>query len=171
MLSKKVDATLGAFWNYEGIQLQRAHKRPTIIRMERAGVPTYDELVLVGAEQELGKRGELVRRFLQALQAGTRAVRKDPAAGVDPLVKANPDLDRGLQLAAVKATLPAFLPADPSSPSAIRTPRSGAPTASGCSPTGWWPAWRIRAQAFTNEFLPGEGPKPGDPEAGGASGF
>ncbi|MDQ3632445.1 MAG: ABC transporter substrate-binding protein, partial [Actinomycetota bacterium] len=29
MLSKKVDATLGAFWNYEGVQLAREGKDPT----------------------------------------------------------------------------------------------------------------------------------------------
>ena len=46
MLTRKVDATLGAFWNYEGVQLQRAGKRPHIIRVDQAGVPTYNELVL-----------------------------------------------------------------------------------------------------------------------------
>src|SRR6266511_3612499 len=30
MLSKRVDATLGAYWNVEGVQLQRAGKRPHI---------------------------------------------------------------------------------------------------------------------------------------------
>ncbi|HEY6781377.1 MAG TPA: hypothetical protein VI111_10500, partial [Thermoleophilaceae bacterium] len=35
---------------------------------------------------------------------------KDPETGLAPLLKANPDLDPGLQRAAVKATLPLFLP-------------------------------------------------------------
>jgi len=47
MLSKKVDATLGAFWNVEGVQLTRQHKKPTIIRMDQVGVPTYQELIFV----------------------------------------------------------------------------------------------------------------------------
>jgi hypothetical protein len=95
LLSRKVDAVLGAFWNYEGVQLERERRRPQIIRMEEVGVPTYDELVLVAAEQTLNERGALVRRFLRALQDGTRAVRADPAAGVDPLLEANRELDRG----------------------------------------------------------------------------
>jgi putative hydroxymethylpyrimidine transport system substrate-binding protein len=167
MLSKKADATLGAFWNYEGIQLARAHKHPTIIRMERAGVPTYDELVLVGSEQELGKRGELVRRFMQALQAGTRAVDKDPAAGVDPLVKANPDLDRGLQLASVKATLPAFLPAKPSQPYGYMDAAQWRAYGKWMLANGLVARLADPATAFTNEFLPGEGARPSDPETTG----
>ena len=40
-----------------------------------------------------------MRRFMQALARGAKAVQGDPALGVDALLKANPDLDRGLQLA------------------------------------------------------------------------
>jgi putative hydroxymethylpyrimidine transport system substrate-binding protein len=167
MLSKKADATLGAFWNYEGIQLARAHKHPTIIRMDRAGVPTYDELVLVGSEQELAKRGELVRRFMQALQAGTRAVHNDPAAGVDPLVKANPDLDRGRQLASVKATLAAFLPAKPSQPYGYMDAAQWRAYGKWMLANGLVARLADPAMAFTNEFLPGEGPRPSDPETTG----
>ncbi len=156
MLSKKVDATLGAFWNYEGVQLQREGKKPSIIRVEQVGVPTYDELVLVAREQDVRERGDLLRRFVLALQRGATAVKADPAAGVDPLVAANPDLKRGLQLAAVTATLPAFFPAKADEPYGWQDPQE-------------WEAygkWMQRndlltnppnAAAFTNEFLPGEG--------------
>jgi putative hydroxymethylpyrimidine transport system substrate-binding protein len=172
MLSKKVDATLGAFWNYEGIQLQRQKKAPTIIRMETAGVPTYDELVLVGAEQGLRDHGELVRRFMQALQVGTRAVAKDPAAGVDPLVTANPDLDRGLQTAAVKATLPAFLPEKASQPFGYQDEAQWRAYGKWMLANGLVSRLSDPGAAFTNEFLPGEGPKPDDSgTSAGGSGF
>ncbi len=110
MLSKRVHATLGGFWNYEGIQLERRHKNPTIIRVDEAGVPTYDELVVVAREGELADRGPLYRRFLQALARSHEALRRDPDQGVEALLEANPDLDEGLQRAAVRATLPAFFP-------------------------------------------------------------
>jgi putative hydroxymethylpyrimidine transport system substrate-binding protein len=159
LLSKKVDATLGAFWNYEGVQLARAKKDPTIIRMEQAGVPTYNELVLVADQQQLGRRGKVFRRFVQALRQGTEAVRANPATGIDPLLKANKDLDRGLQLAAVKATLPVFFPEDPERPFGWQDPEE------------WrlYGAWLREndivknppTQAvLTNEFLPGEGVRP-----------
>ena len=47
MLSGKVDATLGAFWNVEGVELRQRRQRPWIAPVDRLGVPDYDELVLV----------------------------------------------------------------------------------------------------------------------------
>jgi putative hydroxymethylpyrimidine transport system substrate-binding protein len=157
MLSKRVDATLGAFWNYEGIQLARDHKRPRVIRMEGAGVPTYDELVIVARKQDLGRGGEKVRRFMRALARGTAALRKDPAAGIDPLLKANRDLDRGLQEASVKATLPVFFPSDSQKPFGWQEPREWAAYGR------WMLENKLLQQppdtghALTNEFLPGQG--------------
>jgi putative hydroxymethylpyrimidine transport system substrate-binding protein len=75
MLSGHVDATLGGFWNYEAIQLRLAHKRPIVIPVDQAGVPTYDELVLVVRESEARTRGQDLRAFLQALTRGEAEVR------------------------------------------------------------------------------------------------
>jgi putative hydroxymethylpyrimidine transport system substrate-binding protein len=110
MLSGKVDATLGAYWNVEGIQLARAHKHPRILRMEQLGVPTYDELVLVARKATLAERGDEVRAFVQALARGYAAAQADPRAATDALVRANPELDPGFALASVTASLPAFRP-------------------------------------------------------------
>ncbi len=110
MLSGRVDATLGAYWNYEAIQLRQAGKRPNVIHMENAGVPDYDELVLVTTENEIAKRTNVLRRFVQALGRGYESVRSDPQAGVADLVKANPSLQTRLQLASVRATLPDYFP-------------------------------------------------------------
>jgi putative hydroxymethylpyrimidine transport system substrate-binding protein len=158
MLSGRVDATLGAYWNYEGIQLQQQHKRPKIIRMENAGVPTYDELVIVARQDELTTEGGAkVRRFMRALAQGMKSLKQDPNTGIAPLLRANRDLDRRLQEASVKATMPVFFPADTSKP-------FGYMNAAEWVTYGDWMA-RNRllrkppdaARALTNEFLPGEG--------------
>jgi putative hydroxymethylpyrimidine transport system substrate-binding protein len=155
MLSRKVDATLGAFWNYEGVELERRHKRPTVIRMERVGVPSYNELVVVAREAYVRDNGPTVRRFMQALADGTRALRADPETGVEPLLKANPDLDREVQLASVKRTLPVFFPTDKKRPFGYM------------DPVEWrdYARWMVDNRliktrgdrALTNEFLAGEG--------------
>ncbi len=116
MLSGRVDATLGAYWNYEAIELAQMGKRPNVIRMNQVGVPTYDELVLVVRASTLEDHPDEIRRFVQALARGYESVRNDPAAGVANLVKANPGLDPKFQNAAVRATLPAFFPTDASDP-------------------------------------------------------
>jgi putative hydroxymethylpyrimidine transport system substrate-binding protein len=158
MLSGRVDATLGAYWNYEGIQLQQQHKRPKIIRMENAGVPTYNELVVVARQDELTTEGGAkVRRFMRALAQGMKALKQDPNTGIAPLLRANRDLDRRLQEASVKATMPVFFPADTSKPFGYMNPAEWAAYGN------WMAANRLvrtppdAARALTNEFLPGEG--------------
>jgi putative hydroxymethylpyrimidine transport system substrate-binding protein len=116
MLSGRVAATLGAYWNYEAIQLRQAGKHPDVIRVDDAGVPTYDELVLVVRENEIATQNNELRRLVQALGRGYQAARSDPTAAVDALVRANPTLSRKLQQASVDATLSSFFPAKASLP-------------------------------------------------------
>ena len=111
MLSGRVDATLGAYWNYEALQLRQMGRRVNVIHVEQAGVPTYDELVVVVRTGEIASRNGMLRRFVQALGRGYQSVRADPAAGVASLDAANPALNAKLQKASVTATLPSFFPA------------------------------------------------------------
>src|SRR4029077_14644265 len=111
MLSGKVAATLGGFWNYEALQLEALHKRPTTIPVDRAGVPSYDAVVLVVREDEAKRRGQDLRAFLQALSRGEREVKTDPAAAAKPFLAANPSLEAKLQQTSIEKTLPATMPA------------------------------------------------------------
>jgi len=165
MESGRVDATLGSFWNYEGVQLQRRGRNPTILRVERLGVPTYNELVVVARAGDVRNRGPVLRRFLLALTRGHEALRSDPRTGVEPLLRAGRDLDRGLQEASVRATLPVFFPRDAARPFGYMDPEAWGRYGR------WMRDQRLleragedpAARAFTNEFLPGEGL--GDPSA------
>jgi putative hydroxymethylpyrimidine transport system substrate-binding protein len=158
MLSGKVAATLGGFWNYEAIQLQQMHKRPLVIPVDRAGVPTYNELVLVVREDEAHKRGEELRAFLQALTRGEREVRADPAAAAALVAKANPSLDAKLQLASIEQTLPAAVPSEAGKP-------FGWQSSSAWASFGNWMFSHALLKhnpnsalpPFSNEFLPGQG--------------
>jgi len=110
LITGKIDAALGAFWNYEGVDLRLRGKRPRIIRIEKAGVPTYNELVLVANEEALKSNADKIRAFIGAVSRGTRDLRRDPDIAIDGLLEANPDLDAKLQRASVKVTLPLFFP-------------------------------------------------------------
>jgi putative hydroxymethylpyrimidine transport system substrate-binding protein len=117
MLSGKVDATLGAYWNYEAIDLQRRGRAPVALRMDRLGVPSYAELVIVARKRDLDQAGaSRVRRFLQATATGYTRLKTDTELGVDALLEADKGLDRGLQTAAIRATLPVFFPSTRSRP-------------------------------------------------------
>ena len=110
LITGRIDAALGAFWNYEGVDLRLRGKRPRIIRIEDAGVPTYNELVLVANEDSLKSDADKIRAFIGAISRGTRDLRRDPNAAIEGLLKANPDLDARLQRASVTETLPLFFP-------------------------------------------------------------
>ena len=162
LIAGRVDATLGAFWNYEGTDLQRRGKKPVILKMDQLGVPTYNELVFVARRQDFDEDGSSrLRRFLQATARGHRALEKDPSVGVDALLEADSGLDRGLTAASVKATLPTFFPDGEDQTFGYMDPAKW-------QAYGMWmednglikqPPYAIRAQ--TNEFLPGEGLDPG----------
>jgi putative hydroxymethylpyrimidine transport system substrate-binding protein len=158
MLSGRVDATLGAYWNYEAIQLRQERRRANVIHMENVGVPAYDELVLVTRESTLANHTNALRRFVQALGRGYGAVRANPAAGVAALVRANPSLQTRLQTASVNATLSSFFPSAASHPWGWQNPKQ-------------WTAygeWMLNnhlisnpasvADASTNQLLAGQGP-------------
>jgi putative hydroxymethylpyrimidine transport system substrate-binding protein len=158
MLSGRVDATLGAYWNYEAIQLQQMGKHPNVIHMESAGVPPYDELVLVARENEVANRTNILRRFVQALGRGYASVRSNPQAGVNALVQANPTLSSKLQLASVRATLSSYFPSDPNHPWGWQDSRQW--TAYG----EWMLSHHLISNAAavvdasTNQLLAGQGP-------------
>jgi putative hydroxymethylpyrimidine transport system substrate-binding protein len=93
---------------------------------------------------------------MRALGQGVAALRSDPEAGVKPLLAANPDLDRELQLASVKATMPAFFPP-------AGKPFGWMESAEWARYGAWMYANKLLsrppapARALTDEFLPGQG--------------
>jgi putative hydroxymethylpyrimidine transport system substrate-binding protein len=158
MLSGKVPATLGGFWNYEAIQLQQLGKQPVTIPVDQAGVPEYDELVLVVRADEARSRGQDLRAFLQALTRGERAVRADPAGAVALVMGANPSLDRKLELASLQRTLPATVPSVAGKPFGWQDPSAWGSFAR------WMYSHKLLAHnpdqeglAYTDEYVPGEG--------------
>jgi len=152
MLSGRVDATLGGYWNYEGVQLQQKRKSPTIIPVDQAGVPTYDELVLVARQGYLAQHGAVIRRFVQALARGYASARRDPGGAASQI----PSTDKKLQTAAVRKSLPAFFP-------------GGSQPFGWMSPAQWhtFGEWMFHNKllsrdphaesALTDEFLAGQG--------------
>ena len=90
LLAHRVDAVLGVYRNVEGIQLQLRGLHPTIIPVDRAGIPTYDELVLVASKTRLHDdptyRSE-VKRFVGAFLAGTADARSHPSRALAILEK------------------------------------------------------------------------------------
>lgn len=157
LLSKKVDATLGAFWNYEGIQLTRKKKRPVIKPVDQLGVPTYNELVIVAKPETLKKKESAVRRFLRSISLGYTAVKQNPKAGVEALKKTDKTLDEKLQLASIESSINTFFPEDSSKPWGWLDAANWTKFAGWMHDNKLITGETLIENLVTNDFLPGEG--------------
>jgi len=152
LLAHKVDAVLGVYRNVEGVELQQRGLRPTIIPLDRAGIPTYDELVLVASSSRMqaADYAAETRDFVRAFLAGTAAARADEPGSVSILRRDTASSARFLARA-TPATL-ALL----SGPDGVGCMR----TADWQRFASWMRAHRLlakpvdAAQAMTTRFLP-----------------
>jgi putative hydroxymethylpyrimidine transport system substrate-binding protein len=158
MLSGKVDATLGGFWNVEGVELKDRGAKPWIAPVDRLGVPAYNELVLVANSDKLGDQRDDLRLFVSALARGAKAARQDPRGATKALRDANRDLKAKETEASVRLTIPTLFP------------KSGRPWGYQ-DPVAWrnYGGWMVSngvlktlpniQGALTNDLLPGQGLK------------
>ena len=160
MLSGRVDATLGAYWNYEAIQLAQLHKHPNVIHMEAVGVPTYDELVVVVTQERRSSTTPTwsagsCRRW-RAATSPSGATRRRPSAN---LVHASPGT--GSEAPAGQRRAPPCRRSSRATPAdalGLAGPqRSGTPTGSGCSSNHLISDPNAVLDASTNELLAGQG--------------
>ncbi len=144
LLAHRVDVVLGVYRNVEGVQLQLRGLHPTIIPVDRAGVPTYDELVLVANKTRMhddpGYRSG-VRRFVAAFLAGTADARRHPARALAILEKVTAS-DRRFLARATPATLRLLT----------------GPDGVGCISVGAWQRFGdwMRAQRLLKTAIPAE---------------
>ena len=109
ILSGRAGAMLGGFLNVEGVDLTLRGKKPTVIPVDRLGIPTYDELVLVANSDRLGDETQNVRLFIAALERGTKAAVADPPAATRAVLDACKGLNPRFTAAEVRKTLPLLL--------------------------------------------------------------
>jgi putative hydroxymethylpyrimidine transport system substrate-binding protein len=127
------------------------------MRMDELGVPRYNELILVARAKDLNEAGaSRMRRFLQATAAGHRLIKDDPSVGVNALRAADKSLDPKLLDAQIRATLPAFFPADPKKPWGWQEPTEWAAYERWMRANNLLKRPPSDAAPLTNEFLPGE---------------
>ncbi len=154
LLTGRVDATLGGFENVEVVELDLKKKNPTHFTVDEAGIPPYNELVLVTSEKTLNDKRDEIRSFLGALARGTRLAQRDPAVAAGFLSRANRELDPKLQLEGTKRT-PFDQPAG--RPFGYQDPAQWKRFAEFMKTSGILKRDPQVDEAFTNDLLPGQG--------------
>ncbi len=155
----KAEAMLGGFRNVEGVDLRLRGKDPVVTPVDRLGVPTYDELVLVAQSLRLDEDPEPIRLFLAALARGTAAAAKSPEAATQALLEANPDLDPKLTRAETAATLPLLAPPRRGRPYGYMAPGRWTEFAGWMRDNGLVSTMLPPAAVLSNAYLPGTIPE------------
>jgi len=102
LLAKRVAAAT-AFWNAEGVTLQRRRPGFRVFRVDEFGAPSYPELVLCVTRRTLRERRDVVSAVIRALRRGYAAERQDPESAVGDLLAGARGLDRSLTQAELDA--------------------------------------------------------------------
>jgi putative hydroxymethylpyrimidine transport system substrate-binding protein len=155
--SHAANAALGGQADADAVELGLQHHKPTLIKVEDAGVPTFNEYVLVVRFAEARNRGELIRTFLQALTRTLHAEQATPTAAVAALLAGSPGLDGRFELASLEQTLPALDPPGSGNPLGYQNPLSWRTFDTWMIANGLLNVDADAALAVDNEFLPGEG--------------
>ena len=159
ILGGRAQAMLGGFSNVEGVDLRLRGKDPVVTPVDKLGVPTYDELVLVAQRKRLEEDPQAIRLFIAALARGTTAAAENPKAAEKALLEANPDLDPKLTRAELAATLPLLNPARKGRPYGYMDPALWGEF------TGWMRDNELigglppASGLLSNDYLPGEIPE------------
>ena len=106
LLSKKADAVIGAFRNFELNQMDIEKRPGRAFFVEEYGIPTYDELIIVANRAALGEKK--LRKFVDALEQGAQYLVNHPDKSWQLFIKGRNDLDDELNKRAWADTLPRF---------------------------------------------------------------
>ena len=107
LLAHRVAAAT-AFWNDEGVTLQRRRGGAHVFRVDQFGAPSYPELVLCGTSARLDADPRLAAAVVRALVRGYGVTLTDPQRSESDLESQVPGLDPSLVAAELQALLPAL---------------------------------------------------------------
>lgn len=110
LISGRVDASLGSFRNIEGEALRATGADPVVDPVTWAGVPRYDELVLVAQGERLEEDSEAIRLFLTALFRGTAKAKESRKATVALMREVGSEVESKVLRAQVDDTLQLLSP-------------------------------------------------------------
>ncbi|HET7446168.1 MAG TPA: ABC transporter substrate-binding protein [Solirubrobacterales bacterium] len=160
LVGGSAQAMLGGYSNVEGVDLRERGKQPVVTPVDKLGVPTYDELVLVANKKKLEEEPEAIRLFIAALARGTAAAVEKPAQATAAVLEANDALEPKLTQAEVEATLPLLNPSvPPGQPFGFMNPDDWDTFAGWMRDNELIEALPTAPELLSNAYLPGEIPE------------
>ena len=106
LMSKQVDAVIGAYRNFELNQMQIEGVEGRCFYVEEEGLPAYDELIYVANPQTMDT--DMIRRFLSATEKATQFIVNHPQESWEVFAGTAPELQDKLNEMAWADTMPRF---------------------------------------------------------------
>ena len=106
LMSKQVDAVIGAFRNFELNQLELEGIEGRCFFLEEEGLPPYDELIYLAHSETMNR--EMIGRFLAATEKATQFIINHPEESWKVFAGSAAELDDELNARAWVDTLPRF---------------------------------------------------------------
>ncbi len=107
LLSGQVDA-IGAFRNFEVLQVAIAGKQPSFFPQEKYGVPYTEEILIIANSHEVMADSARVSSFLEALVRAIAFMKQHPDEAFSSFINAYPDLDDALNKLSYEQTVPLY---------------------------------------------------------------
>jgi putative hydroxymethylpyrimidine transport system substrate-binding protein len=108
LLTKRVDAVIGAFRNFELFQLEIEGSKGRAFFLEEHGIPVHDALIFVAQRERARSRDPKLRAFLDAVERGAQFATNSPEESWRLFIKGRANLDNELNRRAWGATLTRF---------------------------------------------------------------
>lgn len=106
LMSKQVDAVIGAFRNFELNQMDIENVPGRCIYIEEEGVPAYDELIYVANPDRMDR--DMLARFMRATELATQYIINNPEESWEIFAATSKELQNELNRRAWRDTLPRF---------------------------------------------------------------
>lgn len=106
LMSKQVEAVIGAFRNFELNQMDIENVPGRCIYIEEEGVPAYDELIYVANPDRMDR--DMLARFLRATEIATQYIINNPEKSWEIFAGTSKELQNELNRRAWLDTLPRF---------------------------------------------------------------
>lgn len=110
VVSKKVDAVIGAFINHEVPVLEEKGYDIRYFNPVDYGVPAYDEIVLVTSDETWANEKEAIQSFWRAAQKGYEFMKENPDEALNILLKNQDEANFPLSEEVEKESIDTLLP-------------------------------------------------------------
>ena len=108
LVAGKIDAVMGAYKNYETVELEHRGYKAGFFALEQWGIPDYDELIFITGAGTLARKNRAIQGFVNAIGRAVAYTGANPEEALESYFRSVPEASRDLETEAFRRTLPLY---------------------------------------------------------------